>query len=40
MAKMSTFMSELYLAVVTIIDVGHVEWQIFSRMSGRPMASH
>ena len=26
--------------VVTIIDFGHVEWQFFSRMSGRPIASH
>ena len=25
---------------VTIIDFGHVEWQFFSRMSGRPIASH
>ena len=30
----------LYILVVTIIDFGHVEWQFFSRMSGRPIASH
>src|SRR5262249_53759493 len=40
MARISTFMFGLYILVVTIIDFGHVEWQFFSRMSGRPMASH
>ena len=30
----------LYILVVTIIDFGQVEWQFFSRMSGRPIASH
>ena len=30
----------LYILVVTIIDFGHVEWQFFSRMSGRPIDSH
>ena len=37
---MSTFMFGLYILVVTIIDFGQVEWQFFSRMSGRPIASH
>src|SRR5262245_30437215 len=40
MARMSTFMFGLYSLVVTIIDFGHVEWQFFSRMSGRPIDSH
>ena len=40
MARMSTFMFGLYIFVVTIIDFGHVEWQFFSRMSGRPIPSH
>ena len=39
-ARMSTFMFGLYIFVVTIIDFGHVEWQFFSRMSGRPIPSH
>ena len=30
----------VHLAVVTIIDFGQVEWQFFSRMSGRPIDSH
>ena len=29
-----------YMRVVSIIDFGHVEWQFFSRMSGRPIDSH
>ncbi len=37
---MSTFMFGLYIFVVTIIDFGQVEWQFFSRMSGRPIVSH
>jgi len=40
MARISTFMLGLYILVVTIMDFGHVEWQFFSRMSGRPIASH
>src|SRR5262249_4632752 len=40
MARISTFMFGLYIFVVTIIDFGHVEWQFFSRMSGRPIDSH
>jgi hypothetical protein len=40
MARISTFMFGLYILVVTIIDFGQVEWQFFSRMSGRPIASH
>ena len=30
----------LYILVVSIIDFGQVEWQFFSRMSGRPIDSH
>ena len=37
---MSTFMFSLYILVVSIIDFGHVEWQFFSKMSGRPIVSH
>ena len=40
MARISTFMFGSYIFVVTIIDFGHVEWQFFSRMSGRPIPSH
>jgi hypothetical protein len=37
---MSTTMFGLYILVVSIIDFGHVEWQFFSEMSGRPICSH
>jgi len=40
MARISTSMFGLYSLVVTIIDFGHVEWQFFSRMSGRPIDYH
>ncbi len=39
MARVSTTMFGLYILVVSIIDFGHVEWQFFSKMSGRPICT-
>jgi hypothetical protein len=40
MARISTFLFGSYIFVDTIIDFGQVEWQFFSKMSGRPVVSH